>query len=136
MSLEPEFRRDPVCGRWAIVAPERALRPIALRWAEPRHRGDRERKPCPFCPGQEHETPREVLACRDPGTPADGPGWHLRVVPNRFPPVRPDVAETVCAVEGMVFLTAPGFGRSEVVIECPEHVPDPTHLTDDQFAGV
>jgi UDPglucose--hexose-1-phosphate uridylyltransferase len=136
MSHEPEFRRDPVCGRWAVVAPERSRRPINLQGAAPRHRTDGERRPCPFCPGQEHDTPSEVLAYRDPGTPADGPGWHLRVVPNRFPAVRPDVGEVACAVEGMVFVTTPGLGRAEVVVECPEHLSDPTKLPDGRFADV
>jgi UDPglucose--hexose-1-phosphate uridylyltransferase len=36
----------------------------------------------------------------------------------------------------MVFLTTPGFGRSEVLIECPEHVMDPTALPIDRFADV
>jgi UDPglucose--hexose-1-phosphate uridylyltransferase len=136
MSSEPEFRRDPVCGRWAVVAPERSRRPMTLEGAEPRHRRNGERRPCPFCPGQEHDTPHEVLAYRDAGSLPDGPGWQLRVVPNKFPAVRPDVAGEFCAVEGMVFLTTPGFGRSEVLIECPEHLPDPTKLSDEQFAAV
>ena len=136
MSLEPEFRRDPVCKRWAVVAPERALRPITLQGTEPRHRRNGERKPCPLCPGQEQETPQEVLAYREPGSSADGPGWQLRVVPNRFPAVRPDVGDTFCTIEGMVFQTVPGFGRSEVIVETPEHVPDPTQLSVDQFALV
>lgn len=136
MISEPEFRRDPVCGRWAVVAPERALRPITLQGAEPRHRQNGERKPCPFCPGQEHDTPHEVLAYRDPGSRADGPGWTLRVVPNRFPAVRPDVGGTFCAVGGMVFLTTPGLGRSEIVIESAEHVSSPTQLPDEQFAAI
>jgi UDPglucose--hexose-1-phosphate uridylyltransferase len=136
MSFEPEFRRDPVCGRWAVVAPERSRRPMTLEGAEPRHRRNGERKPCPFCPGQEHDTPHEVLAYRDAGSVPDGPGWQLRVVPNKFPAVRPDVAGEFCAVEGMVFLTTPGFGRSEVLIECPEHLPDPTKLSDERFAAV
>lgn len=136
MSADPEFRRDPVCGRWAVVAPERSNRPMGLAGAEPRHRGNGERRPCPFCPGQEYDTPHEVLAYRDAGSSADGPGWQLRVVPNKFPAVRPDVGEVACATEGMVFLTTPGLGRAEVLIECPEHVPDPTKLSDDQFAAV
>src|SRR5262245_3516699 len=102
MSHEPEFRRDPVCGRWAGVALERALRPVTLQGVEPRHRQNGERMPCPFCPGQEHETTNEVMAYREAGTQPDGPGWHLRVVPNKFPAVRPDVGEASCAVEGMV----------------------------------
>lgn len=136
MNPEPEFRRDPVCGRWAVVAPERSLRPMTLEGAEPRHRRNGERRPCPFCPGQEHDTPHESLAYRAPGSAPDGPGWQLRVVPNKFPAVRPDVGGDFCAVEGMVFLTTPGFGRSEVLIECPEHLPDPTKLSDARFADV
>jgi UDPglucose--hexose-1-phosphate uridylyltransferase len=136
MVPEPEFRRDPVCGRWAVVAPERALRPITLQGAGPRHRKNGDSKPCPFCPGQEHDTPHEVLAYREPGSAADGPGWNLRVVPNRFPAVRSDVGGAFCAVGGMVFLTTPGLGRSEIVIETPEHVVAPTQLIDEQFAAV
>jgi UDPglucose--hexose-1-phosphate uridylyltransferase len=136
MNLEPEFRRDPVCGRWAVVAPARSQRPITLEGVEPRHRRNGERHPCPFCPGQEYDTPNEVLAYRTLGSISDGPGWQLRVVPNKFPAVRPDVGGSFCAVEGMVFLTTPGFGRAEVMIECPEHLPDPTALSPQQFTAI
>jgi len=136
MVPEPEFRRDPVCGRWAVVAPERALRPVTLHGAEPRHRRNGERKPCPFCPGQEFDTPGEVLAYRSAASPPNGPGWSLRVVPNRFPAVRPDVGGQFCAVGGMIFLSTPGLGRSEIVIETDEHVAAPTELRDEQFAAV
>jgi len=136
MRVEPEFRRDPVCGRWAVVAPERSHRPITLEGVEPRHRRNGERYPCPFCPGQEADTPNEVLAYRTQGSMPDGPGWQLRVVPNKFPAVRPDVGGTFCTVEGMVFLTTPGFGHAEVMIECPEHLSAPTDLTHQQFADV
>jgi UDPglucose--hexose-1-phosphate uridylyltransferase len=136
MTDEPEFRRDPVSGRWAVVAPERSQRPMGLEGAEPRHRRNGERQPCPFCPGQEHETPDEVLAHREPGTVPNGPGWHLRVVPNRYPAVRPNVGATFCETEGMVFLTTPGLGCSEVLVECPDHLPDPTGLSDERFAAV
>lgn len=132
MSQEPEFRRDPVCGRWAVVAPERSLRPITLQGVEPRHRRNGELRPCPFCPGQEQDTPREVLEYRE----ADSRDWKLRVIPNKFPVVRPEVAASFCAVEGMLLLTTPGFGHSEIVIETREHVSAPTQLTDGQFAAV
>lgn len=118
---EPEYRRDPVTGRWVVVAPERSLRPMSLAGAEPRHRANGERKVCPFCPGQEHDTPHEVFALREPGTLPDGPGWRLRVVPNKFPAVRPD---------------SPAYGRHEVVIETPDHVSNPTALSDEQLRDV
>ena len=118
---EPEYRRDPVTGRWVIIAPERARRPMSLAGAQPRHRANGERTPCPFCPGEEHDTPHEVFAVRDAGSRPDGPGWHLRVVPNKFPAVRDDSA---------------AYGRHEVVIETPEHISNPTALTDEQFRDV
>ncbi len=136
MITESEFRRDPVCGRWAVIAPQRSLRPQNLEGAEPRHRRIGERKPCPFCPGQEHDTPNEVLAYREHGTPVNGPGWKLRIVPNKFPAVQPDQDGAFCGVEGMLFLATPGWGRAEVMIECPEHFADPTGLSQSQFADV
>lgn len=70
---------------------------------------------CPFCPGGEWDTPNEVYAVRDPGTAPDGPGWRLRVVPNKFPAVRPDAER--------------GYGFHEVLIDTPRHVTDPADLT-------
>ncbi len=65
----PEFRTCPVTGRVVIFAPERAARPVPVPPA-PR----REDRPCPLCPGMEHDTPRECYAVRDPATLPDGPG--------------------------------------------------------------
>ena len=166
MNDEPELRRDPVSGRWVLVAPERARRPIALSGAGPRQRAADERRPCPFCPGQEYDTPHELFAFREPGTAPNGPGWQLRVVPNKFPAVRGTIedpsptpplrreglpAEEAIASslapplrlgEGVggrgssLFAAAPATGSAEVLIECPEHIDSPTQLSDGQFADV
>ena len=76
-----ELRKDPIVGRWVIISTERAKRPTDFK---PRAAAA---KPglCPFCPGQEDKTPPEILAYRDNGSPANSPGWRVRVVPNRFP---------------------------------------------------
>ena len=100
---DPEHRTCLVTGRWAIVAPERGERPVMPADF------------CPFCPGSEWDTPGEVYAVRDPESPADGPGWSLRVVPNKFPAVRPDASD--------------GFGFHEVLIDTPRHVTDPAELS-------
>jgi UDPglucose--hexose-1-phosphate uridylyltransferase len=84
MSTEPELRRDPVTGRWAVVAPARAARPHELGDTRPRC-GPTAALACPFCEGAEHETPHEVYALRAAGSAPNGPGWRLRVVPNKFP---------------------------------------------------
>jgi len=140
MNDEPELRRDPVTGRWALVAPERARRPITLSGHEPHGRTNGERTPCPFCAGQEHDTPNEVFAYRPAGTAPNGPGWRLRIVPNKFPAVRqpfpasrPDEAG---AGEMDLFTSAPASGAAEVLIDCPEHVDNPTRLSDEQFGAV
>ena len=134
----PEYRRCPVTGRWVILAPERALRPIQLPHSEPHHRRDAAGKGvCPFCPGNESMVPAEVHAVRDPGTPPDGPGWRLRVVPNKFPAVRELADSSPLAVSPDGFSEAMiGFGRHEVVIETDRHESDPVNLSDDEFAGM
>jgi UDPglucose--hexose-1-phosphate uridylyltransferase len=76
-----ELRDDIVTGARVIVAPGRSVRPDTFR-------GPAAVLPatvpaCPFCDGNEHETPPEV-ARRGEGTP-DAPGWSIRVVPNKYP---------------------------------------------------
>src|SRR3954453_16783145 len=88
MNDEPELRRDPITGRGGLIAPDSVRRPIPLFGAGPRHRTADERTPCPYCAGEEHDTPGEVFAVRDPATTPNGPGWRLRVVPNKLPAVR------------------------------------------------
>ena len=112
----PELRKDPITGRWVIVATGRAKRPVDF---------SREVVPaptlgafCPFCPGNEEKTPPEVLAFRQTGS-ANQPGWTLRVVPNKFP---------VLGIEGELnrqgdgmFDKMNGIGAHEVIIETPNH---------------
>ena len=111
----PELRKDPVTGRWVIVATDRARRP-----------SDFSRQPVPppgarFCPfdyGNEQKTPPEVLAYRSYGRPNEA-GWSVRVVPNKFP---------VLGIEGDLnrqgdgmFDRMNGIGAHEVIIESPDH---------------
>jgi UDPglucose--hexose-1-phosphate uridylyltransferase len=131
--MNPEFRRDPISGRWVVMAPERSRRPMALEGAEPRHRVGFEARICPFCSGREFETPHEVFAIREAGTAPDSPGWQLRVVPNMYPAVR---AVEGPSVNAGLFQSLPGFGQHEVVIESPEHVANPALLPDDLFRDV
>jgi UDPglucose--hexose-1-phosphate uridylyltransferase len=135
-SLAPEYRRDPVTGRWVIFAPERSLRPLALSHSKPHSRWDAERDACPFCEGHETDTPQELLAYRDPGSKPNGPGWRLRVVPNRFPAVRPTAGTSPHAGPGGLFKAAPGVGTHELIIECPRHKSSPTAMTDAECANV
>lgn len=143
MNDDPELRRDPVTGRWVATAPQRARRPIRISGHDPKHRIAGDPYPCPFCPGQEFETPHEVYAVRDAGTGADSPGWRLRIVPNMYPAVRAEplppatVPTTVDALgSASLFTSAPAIGVAEVMIECAEHFDDPTKLSNEQLGEV
>lgn len=110
----PELRKDPIVGRWVIIAHERARRPHDFK-VEPREASSRV---CPFCEGNEGMTPPEILAYRDHGD-ANGPGWRVRVVPNRFPALTIE-GELEKRGDGMYDRMA-GVGAHEVIIESPSH---------------
>jgi len=111
-----ELRRDPVLGRWVIVSSERADRPRDFRSApEVRNSGGF----CPFCPGNEYTTPPELLALRPDGSPPNGPGWSLRVVPNKFPALRSE--GELKRTGDLLFQSLKGTGAHEVIIETPDH---------------
>ncbi|MFH1743190.1 MAG: galactose-1-phosphate uridylyltransferase [bacterium] len=111
----PEFRKDPIIGRWVIVASERAKRPTDfVRQPKAARTGM-----CPFCPGNEDKTPKEVMAYRDSSKSPNSKGWWLRVVPNKFPALRVE-DELTRSGDGMYDLMQ-GTGAHEVIIESPDH---------------
>jgi UDPglucose--hexose-1-phosphate uridylyltransferase len=112
----PELRKDPVIGRWVIIATERSKRPDEFGLLEEKVQKD---GPCPFCPGHEDKTPPEILAYREPGTLPDKPGWRLRVVSNKFPALRIE-GQLSRQGEGM-YDKMQGIGAHEVIIETPDH---------------
>ena len=64
-------------------------------------------------------TPPEVLAFRQQGGAANGPGWDLRVVPNKFPALQ--VEGTLDREGEGLFDRMNGIGAHEVIIETPDH---------------
>jgi len=109
------FRRDPTSNEWVILAPRRFDRPHAPR-AEGRAARVERDPACPFCPGNEHQTPPEILRL----PPADtGRPWELRVFPNLYPAVSPDGSENRDG-DGP-FQEMRGRGAHEVVVESPRH---------------
>ncbi len=111
----PELRKDPVTGRWVIIATDRAKRPsdFIRQSVLPTAPGV-----CPFCYGNEQKTPPEIMAYRTSGQ-RDQPGWRVRVVPNKFP---------VLGIEGDldrqgegIYDKMNGIGAHEVIIYTPEH---------------
>ena len=121
----PELRKDPVIGMWVIIATERAKRPSDFKVTpEVRRPG-----PCFFCEGHESETPPEIFALRENGSAPDGPGWQVRVVPNKYPALR---IEGGLGREGVGMCDMmSGVGAHEVIIETPDH--DKTLVDLDEF---
>ena len=74
----PQLRKDPVLGRWVIIATERGKRPTDFATEPEERKGGF----CPFDEGNEDKTPPEVMSYRAPGTAPDTPGWKVRVDPN------------------------------------------------------
>jgi UDPglucose--hexose-1-phosphate uridylyltransferase len=118
----PELRRDPIVGRWVIIDDTDPKKPEDFpvephRYDDPSH--------CPFCYGNEQMTPPEISAFRFDKTPPNGPGWQVRVVPNKFPALQIE-GELDRRGIGMLDLSN-GIGAHEVIVETPYHnkdVPD------------
>jgi len=112
-------RYDPIHGWPVMYAPPRALRPFDFK--------ARKTLVCPaddpFLEGREEITTAETLAIRPAGTPANGPGWQVRIIPNKYPALAP------LAADGPALVTetdASCQGLHEVIIECPQAE---THFT-------
>ncbi|HYB19431.1 MAG TPA: galactose-1-phosphate uridylyltransferase [Thermodesulfobacteriota bacterium] len=125
-----ELRKDPVTGRWVIISTERGKRPSDFGIQKNKSREGF----CPFDPGNEDKTPPEIMAFRQEGTPRNGPGWRLRVVPNKFPALR---VEGEINREGVgLYDKVSGIGAHEVIIETPNHQDTLTTLAPKQFEEV
>ncbi len=127
----PELRRDPIVGRWVVIDTDHPQGPGDF----PKEDHSSSRKAtCQFCPGREHFTPAEVSALRPKESQADGPGWMVRTVANKFPalslegPVEKEAA-------GM-FDQMSGVGAHEVVIETPDHDKNLADLTPEEMGFV
>jgi UDPglucose--hexose-1-phosphate uridylyltransferase len=111
----PDLRKDPITGRWVIIATDRARRPTDFARNTVEVKGQRF---CPFCPGNELRTPPELLAFRTRGG-ANESGWTTRVIPAKFPALRVEGAPNRKA-EGL-YDKMNGTGAHEMIIESPEH---------------
>lgn len=127
----PQLRKDPIIGRWVIIATERAKRPDQFSGQAQEAPPD---KPCPFCEGNESQTPSEIYAIRPNHTQKNAPGWELRVVPSIAP---------FLMIEGGLdrrgkglYDLMNGVGAHEIVIETNQHIADMADLSEEQVSKV
>lgn len=125
-----ELRRDPITDRWNIFNTDEPTGPDGFERDVRRSSSAL----CPFCAGNERLTPGEIFAVRPPGSQRDGPGWSLRVIPNKFPALR---VEGELNRRGLgLFDLSNGVGAHEVIIETPEHAKQLADCPPEQIAQV
>jgi UDPglucose--hexose-1-phosphate uridylyltransferase len=121
------LRQDPTTRQWAILATRRGDRPhedvVIPRPELPAFDPD-----CPFCRGNEDQTPPEIL--REP----PGDAWQVRVVPNMYAALSGD--GTAVRSGQPMFREMPGIGSHEVVIETPRHDGRLEEMSQDEVARV
>jgi UDPglucose--hexose-1-phosphate uridylyltransferase len=123
----PEIRRDPVSGRWTIVASTRNERPSDFASGEI----SESKKNCPFCPGNEEQTPPEIYSVKASKEDA----WKLRVVANKYPALMPSLNGDCLASEGL-YKKMEGIGVHEVIIETPDHFRQLHEMAEEDIAEV
>lgn len=139
MGASPEIRIDQLTGTRVLIAPGRSERPDQFELRDWEKQGP---DGCPFCEGNEGQTPAELDADRPDGSSPDGPGWQTRTVPNLYPALIPaDQAEgdaeseagafastadpllaSSRSAEPDMFASRPAIGAHEVVINSPRHL--------------
>jgi len=110
-----QMRKDIFTNRWVIVEETNTVQPSDFTFT----RFVRNTTFCPFCETHEATTPGEVFAIRKPGSPANAPGWSVRVVPNASPRLRIE-GDLGRRAEGIHDLMN-GVGAHEIVVETPAH---------------
>ncbi len=119
----PELRKDPVIGRWVIIAMERARRPGVFIDSQ---KNTFDLGSCSFCNNQE----KEIFAAYA----SSGAPWRVRVVESGTP---------LLSSHGKFNRKGHGlydvvndYGEHEVVIETPEHIANMADLSQDQIRMV
>ena len=80
-----EVRLNRITGDWVIIATERAKRPEEFVRKKEKKELPGHVATCPFCAGNEDQTPPETLSLMGP----DGK-WSVRSVPNKFSALSPE----------------------------------------------
>ncbi|MGQ9777426.1 MAG: galactose-1-phosphate uridylyltransferase [Thermodesulfobacteriota bacterium] len=109
-----ELRREPVTRMWVLITTDNPKGPSDYLPFKPPYKVFETEGPCPFCPGNEGMTPKEVYSI-----PKEGGGWAVRVVPNKFPFFHIE-GDFDRRPEGM-YDVMEAIGAHEIVIETPDH---------------
>ncbi|MEW6189479.1 MAG: galactose-1-phosphate uridylyltransferase [Actinomycetota bacterium] len=113
-----EIRKDPASHTWIILSTERGKRPSDFREREVGPPSAL--RPCPFCRGEEMAPPEEVHAIWPGEIDKRTKGWKTRVLPNKYPALRPSISLSQAEADTIYHLLS-GVGAHEVIVESPNH---------------
>ncbi|MDO4582969.1 MAG: DUF4931 domain-containing protein [Planctomycetia bacterium] len=133
------MRYDPIYNIWVSISEQRNDRPKDFSlFHEKNPEKENFAACCPFCEGNEAETPqerdvmlRETEETLDNYRRPNAPGWMVRAVPNRYPFVEPDSEWTLQRI-GPYFY-APNVGIQEVLVDVPYHASCLSGLSAEEF---
>lgn len=128
-----DIRFDPITGHWVTIAPNRNDRPVEFIPAERVVK----RILCPFCAGNELETPTSLGSYdKDGNQVSEDKPWLVRVFANKFPSFSvagekngvPSAANGDAPGEGL-FESLSGHGLQELIIPSYRHLQSLGQLT-------
>ncbi len=115
--VTPILRFDVTTGDWVAFPVGRADRPVGFASVPSIRPTTAYDDNCPFCAGQEMNTPEAVDIEPDPDAPDQ---WSVRAFANRYPALAPD-APMERQNHGELFRAMGGRGAHEVVVESRHH---------------
>ena len=133
-----DLRYDPISNQWIAIANNRHERPIEVMPVEQQ----RPQLLCPFCKGNEDETPPPIAVYRSDGEPLteddDISSWTVRVVPNKYPSLphataNGSVAAKPCCRDFGPYRSTSLPGEQELVIPTPRHVMSLSELDENEL---
>ncbi|ACK67338.1 galactose-1-phosphate uridylyltransferase [Rippkaea orientalis PCC 8801] len=111
-----QIRLNKATGQWVIYAPSRRKRPQDFQQvSQTKNSLINDHQSCPFCPHDQILKERVILELINPKNNQ----WQTRVVTNQFPALT-TLEPPQRTLEG-IYMTMPGYGYHEVIIESPEH---------------
>lgn len=130
-----DLRHDPINDQWVAVAKNRRDRPMEFVPLEQL----RQQIICPFCKGNEDETPEALSSYDELGNQKskddDVSDWTVRVVTNKFPSFsNPDSTVSAPEVKGSaIHKCSRHHGVQELIIPSPRHINSICELTQQEL---
>jgi UDPglucose--hexose-1-phosphate uridylyltransferase len=132
-----DIRFDPVSNQWVVIARNRQGRPMEFLQLETQQ----QHLLCPFCIGNEEETPPARATYRSDGSQVENSDeavdWVVRIVPNKYPMFESQSIVSESQKRNWKnpspYRIADINGEQEVLVCSPRHITSISELQDDEL---